>query len=90
MRWILTQRNMLINVDTIRTIHVLTRRDLKDRHIFEVAVDLNNFDEGKYISLTISFDNEEHADSVLEDVISWLVKDNSSNLLIMDKVVNEW
>ena len=78
MKRILTQRNTMINVDTIRAIHVIKRMDLKDKHIFEVAVDLNNFDADEYISLMISFDNEENTVSVLEYVISWLVNDNSN------------
>lgn len=38
MKQILTQRNTMINVDTIRAIHIIKRMDLKDKHIFEVAV----------------------------------------------------
>ena len=91
MKWILTQREVLINVETIGTVHVLTRRNLKDKHIYTVVADLNYFDDERdYIYLTNDFDDEEKANDIFEHVITWLVNDKSSNLLEIDRLVNEW
>lgn len=91
MKWILTQREVLINVESIGTVHVLKRRNLKETHRYAVVADLNYFDDERdYIYLTNDFCVEENADDVFKQVISWLVNDKSSNLLEMDRVVNEW
>jgi hypothetical protein len=90
MKWILTQREVLINVEAIGTVHVLKRRT-KEKPQYAVVADLNYFDDERdYIYLTNEFCIEENADDVFKQVISWLVNDKSSNLLEMDRVVNEW
>ena len=102
MKWILTQREALINADMIGYMKVEKKRRLESiktenghSHIekikYAVVAELNYQDEDcDYIYLTNDFDDEEYADVTFKEVIAWLVNDKSSNLLEMDRVVNEW
>ena len=93
MKWILTQREALINADMIGYMTVEKKRRLESiktenghNHIekikYAVVAELNYQDEGcDYIYLTNYFDDKEKADEVFKQIVLWLVDENSQRLL---------
>ena len=102
MKWILTENNVLVNVETISTMYVQKRKkhasiETSDGEtaygeipFWKVVAELNYYDGegGDYVCLTNDMRSEEEANEFFKEIINWLTesKDNAALAIKTDLV----